>query len=142
MKWIFFVLAASVFMGTSAHSQKLAQEQVPVKVISAFEQKYSHVAVSWDREDTNYEANFKQDGRTMSVVIDKSGIIVETETDIPETDLPKLTQEYLKKNYPGVKIAEAASIVKSNGDINYEAEVHHKNLFFDANGKFIRELKD
>jgi hypothetical protein len=48
----------------------------------------------------------------------------------------------MKKNYPGTKVEEAAKIVKANGDINYEAEVHHKDVIFDANGKFIKEAKD
>ena len=77
----------------------------------------------------------------MSAVIDKNGTIVETETDIPVTDLPN-SQDYIKKNYPGTKIEEAARIVKANGEVNYEAEVHHKDVIFDANGKFIKEAKD
>jgi hypothetical protein len=32
--------------------------------------------------------------------------------------------------------------VKANGEVNYEAEVPHKDVIFDANGKFIKEAKD
>ena len=126
----------------SARCQKLNESQVPSAVKTAFEKKYPSVKASWDKEDANYEANFKQGGKAMSAVIDKTGTIVETETDIPVTELPKSVQDYMKKNYPGTKVEEAAKIVKANGDVNYEAEVHHKDVIFDANGKFIKEAKD
>jgi hypothetical protein len=126
----------------SAAGQKLNESQVPVPAKTAFEKKYPGIKASWDKEDANYEANFKLSGKAMSAVIDKNGTIVETETDIPLTDLPKPAQDYIKKNYPGTKIEEAARIVKANGEVNYEAEVHHKDVIFDANGKFIKEAKD
>jgi glucan biosynthesis protein len=126
----------------SARCQKLNESQIPAAVKTAFEKKYPSVKASWDKEDANYEANFKHDGKAMSTLIEKNGIIVEIETNIPVTDLPKTVQDYMKKNYPGIKIEEAARIVKANGDVNYEAEVHHRDVVFDANGKFIKEAKD
>ena len=126
----------------SAHGQKLNESQVPAAVKAAFQKQHPSAKASWDKEDANYEANFKQDGKAMSAVIDEHGTILETETDIKVTDLPKATQDYMKKNYPGVKIEEAARVIKANGDINYEAEVRHKDVIFDADGKFLKEAKD
>jgi len=140
-KW-FVVMLVMGAIALSARGQKLNESQVPSAVKTAFEKKYPSVKASWDKEATNYEANFKKDGKAMSAVIDKDGTIVETETDIPVTDLPRGAQDYMKRNYSGVKIEEAARIVKVNGDVNYEAEVHHKDVIFDANGKFIKEAKD
>jgi len=142
MKKLFIVAFVVGVAAASACCQKLNESQIPATVKAAFQKQYPSVKASWDKEDTNYEANFKLDGKAMSAVIDKNGTIVETETDIPVTDLPKAIQDYMKKNYPGTKIEEAAKIVKANGDINYEAEVHHKDVIFDANGKFIKEAKD
>jgi hypothetical protein len=141
MKGLLIMIVAAV-IALSAFSQKLNESQVPAAVKTAFERKYPSVKASWDKEDANYEANFKHDGKAMSAVIGKNGTVVETETDIPVTDLPKAVQDYMKKNYPGVKIEEAARIVKANGDVNYEAEVHHKDVIFDAKGKYIKEAKD
>ena len=142
MKWAFFMVLVGVFAGLSAKSQKLTEAEVPVIVRNAFEKKYPHLRASWNKEDADYEANFKQNSKAMSAVIDRNGRIVETETSITVTDLPRTIQDYVKKNYPGEKIEEAARIVKANGDINYEAEVHHKDIVFDAEGKFIKEVKD
>jgi len=111
-------------------------------VKNAFEKKYPGKKANWEREDSNYEANFTHNGRTMSTVINKSGTIVETETEIPVSELPGAVNDYMKKNYPGLTISGAARIVRSNGDVNYEAEVHGKDVVFDMNGKFIKEAKD
>ena len=142
MKKLFIVVFVTGAIALSACAQKLKESQVPAEVKAAFQKQYPSITASWDKEDANYEANFKQSGKAMSAVIDKNGTIVETETDIPVMDLPKSAQDYIKKNYPGAKIEEAAKIVKANGDINYEAEIHHKDVIFDANGKFIKEAKD
>lgn len=141
MKHLIFLLLISA-TASCINAQKLNESQIPAAVKSAFEKKYPGLKASWDKEDANYEANFKDNGKTMSAVIDKNGTIVETETDIPVTDLPKAVQDYVKKNYPGAKIGEAARIAKSNGDVNYEAEVNGKDVVFDVNGKFIKETKD
>ena len=135
-------ITATTLVALAACGQKLKESQVPAAAKAAFEKKYPGLKGSWDKEDANYEVNFKQDGKAMSAVIDKNGTIVETETDIPVTDLPKAVQDYMKKHYAGTKIEEAAKIVKANGEVNYEAEVHHKDVVFDSNGKFIKEAKD
>ena len=135
------MFALSMF-SFSACSQALKESQVPMAVKKAFEKNYPRAKASWDREGANYEANFRQDGKTMSALIEENGTIVETETNIPVTDLPKEIQVYVEKHYAVTKIEEAAKIVKANGDINYEAEVHHKDIIFDATGKFMREVKE
>jgi len=142
MKKLFIMVIATGIVALSACGQKLKDSQVPAAAKTAFERKYPGLKGSWDKEDANYEVNFKQDGKGMSAVIDKNGTIVETETNIPVIDLPKAVQDYMKKHYAGTKIEEAAKIVKANGDVNYEAEVHHKDVVFDSNGKFIKEGKD
>jgi alpha-amylase/alpha-mannosidase (GH57 family) len=135
-------MLATAFAILEACGQKLQESQVPAAARTAFEKKYPHVKGTWDREGNNYEVNFKQANTDMSAVIDKGGTIVETETDILITDLPRAIQDYVKQHYQGTKIAEAARIVKANGEINYEAEVNHKDVLFDVNGKFIKESKD
>ncbi|TMI85647.1 MAG: hypothetical protein E6H10_02735 [Bacteroidetes bacterium] len=142
MKELFFIVVAATIAVLPACGQKLKESQVPALAKTSFQKKYPGVKGSWDKEDDNYEVNFKQDGKAMSAVIDKNGTIVETETDIPVTDLPRAVRDYMKAHYAGVKVKEAAKIVKANGDVNYEAEVNHKDVIFDVNGKFIKEAKD
>src|SRR5690349_1457446 len=131
-KLLFFVMAAGM-IATCACAQKLKESQVPVAAKAAFEKKYPGLKGGWDKEGANYEVNFKQSGTPMSAVIDNNGTIVETETGIHVSDLPKAVHDYMKRHYAGLKIHEPAKIVKSNGDVNYEAEVNHKDVIFDAN---------
>ena len=142
MKKLFFVVFGAGMVALSAFGQKLKESQVPAAAKAAFAKKYPGVKGSWDKEGANYEVNFKQGVAAMSALMDDNGTIVEIETSIHVSDLPKAVHNYMKKHYAGTKIQEAAKIVRSNGEVNYEAEINHKDVIFDANGKFIREAKD
>lgn len=126
----------------SAFGQKLKESQVPAPARNTFKKNYAGTKGSWDKEGANYEVNFKQDGKSMSALIDANGTIIETETDIDIDDLPQAAKTYMQKHYAGVKIKEAARIVKTGGEINYEAEVNKKDVVFDANGNFLKEVND
>jgi hypothetical protein len=126
----------------SACEQKLKESQVPAAVKAAFEREYPNTKATWDKEDQGYEAEFKKDGKEMSVIIDGSGKIIETETMIAVTDLPAPISDYMSKHYSGMKVEEAAKIINANGDVTYEAEIKEKDVVFDANGNFLKEEKD
>ncbi len=138
----FIMIAAITFTALSACGQKLKESQVPAAARAAFQKQYPNTKASWDKEDANYEVNFKKGGKEMSAIIDENGTIVETETMIAVSDLPASVSDYMNKYYKGIKVKEAAKIVKANGDVNYEAEIAHKDIVFDGNGKFIKEEKE
>jgi len=142
MKKLFIMVIATASIALSACGRKLKESQVPAVISAAFAKQHPGIKGSWEKENGNYEVNFKQAGKTMSAVIEKNGTIVETETVIPVSDLPASVAAYVNEHYKGAKIREAAKIVKANGEINYEAEINHKDVVFDANGKFIKEAKD
>lgn len=123
-------------------AQKLKETQIPSAIRYAFKKKYPNTPARWEKENNNFEANFKKDGKIMSALINKAGTILETETDIAVDELPKAAQSYLKVHYKVAKIKEAAKIVKAKGEVNYEGEVNGKDVIFDTNGKFIKEAKD
>ncbi|MEZ0612434.1 PepSY-like domain-containing protein [Fibrella sp. WM1] len=91
--------------------------------------------VKFEKEDGDYEAGFKHNGKSMSVVLDAKGTVKETETEIPVNALPAAVRDYVAKQMPGKKIKEAAEIVDANGTKKYEAEVGGKDLMFDTSGK-------
>lgn len=141
VSFIACMLAAS--LGNTANAQKLDAAKVPDPVKAAFSKAFPTAgSVKWEMENKNYEAGFKQDGKTMSAVIDATGLLIETETDIKITELPKTVTDYLTVHYKGAKVKEAAIIKKANGEINYEAEVNGKDVLFNSKGKFIKEVKD
>jgi len=134
---------ALLFMASAISSLSFAQEikesEVPEAVKTTMKKKYSSVKVTtWEKEDGYYEAGFTVDKIKNSVLLDEKGTIKESEKEIPVSDLPKGVAEYVKKHHPNEKIIGAAKITDSKDIITYEAEIKGKDLFFDANGKFIK----
>lgn len=138
---LMLVIIASSFAFVAC-GQKLDAAKVPAAVKAGFAKAYPGAIAKWEKENGNYEVNFKKDGNDMSMLIQPNGSIVETETDIKISDLPAIVLTYVKEHYAGKTIKEAAKLVKADGSVNYEAEVNGKDVIFDANGKFIREAKD
>src|SRR6266478_10215961 len=118
MKKLFFIAIAIGAFTVAARGQKLKESQGPAAARAAFTKQYPGIKGSWEKENGNYEVNFKQAGKTMSAVIEKNGTIVETETMIPVNDLPQSASNYVKEHYKGTKIKEAAKIVKASGEVN------------------------
>ena len=140
-KYLLVVLPVLAFSNILS-AQKIDESKVPALVKQAFIQKYPGVSGKWEKEDVNYEVNFKNNNSVMSAVIDTKGTILETETDIAVKDLPTAITEYIKSHYKGAAIKEAALIVKAGGESMFEAEVNKMDLLFDRDGKFIKEVKD
>lgn len=135
--YIKYFLVAVLMFSFTAFAQKT---EVPKVVKNSFTKLYPKATdVKWDKEGKDYEASFKLEGNDMSINLDAKGNLLETETKIETSQLPKEVEKYISENYKGFKISEAAKIVKSNGETTYEAEVtkgkERKDLIFDANGK-------
>lgn len=143
MKRILFLLVSVTIFSGCANAQKMKSSEVPAAVKSAFERQYPDVKdVDWEKEDSNYEAGFEVNKIETSVVYDVSGNLIETEVEIAVSALPQTAQDYIAKNYPKSKISEAAKITDASGAITYEAEVGESDLIFDANGNFVKEIKE
>jgi hypothetical protein len=142
MKKISMTIALGFSLAVVAYGQKISASKVPAAVKASFSKAYPGVAAKWEKEDGNYEVNFKSGGQSMSAVIEPNGSIIETETDIRIADLPTKVTAYITEHYPGKQIKEASKIIKADRSVNYEAAVNGKDVIFDANGKFIKEAKD
>jgi hypothetical protein len=126
-----------------AIAQKLSDKDVPQPVKSAFQKAYPNAKeVKWEKEGSNYEAEFDYNKADHSVLFDANGSLIETEVEIEVNQLPKGVLEYVAKNYQGQKIKEAAKITDAKGVVTYEAEIKGKDLIFDSNGNFIKEVKN
>ena len=114
-------------------------QSIPGAAKTAFTKLHPQATVvKWDKEDGGYEASFKENGKTMSVVMDGQGKLKETETDIAVSELPASVRDYVARQMPGKKIKEAAIIVDASGTKKYEAEVGGKDLMFDMAGKPLK----
>ncbi len=137
-----FMLIITGSVVFSCNAQKLDVSKVPAAVKASFEKAYPASVAKWEKENGNYEVNFKKNGTAMSLLIDNNGGILETEADIKTSELPAAVLTYVKEHYKGKTIKEGAKITKANGTVNYEAEVGGMDVIFDEYGKFIKESKD
>lgn len=153
MKKYFMLLAVAAGITTASFAQtkekeekdekyeKKEQANVPAVVKQAFTKQFPGATAKWEKEDGMYEANFKHMNHEMSAVFEANGSMTESEMEIKVTELPASAQGYVKEHYKNAAIKEAAKITKANGEVNYEAEVHGKDLLFDVAGKFLKEMK-
>lgn len=124
-------------------AQKLQEKDVPAQVKTAFQKQYPKASdVKWDKEGEKYEASFDLNKVDHSVLFDAQGNLLETEVEIELSQLPKGVLDYIKANYKGQKVKEAAKITDAKGTVTYEAEIKGMDLLFDSNGKFIKEIKE
>lgn len=138
-----FILVIAVLAAFSVSAQKVKENDVPSAVKEAFLKQYPNATeVSWEKENNNYEVNFDLKETDHSALFDVNGNLLESEEDIAVSQLPAGVMEYIKTNYGGKKVKEAERVTNADGTVTYEVEVKGKDLIFDSNGKFIKELKD
>ncbi len=113
---------------------------VPANVKAVFQKEFPGAAhIKWEKERGSYEAAFTNSGKKMSVLYSPGGIKEETEVSIPIASLPAPAKKFAEAKG---KIKDAAEITRADGSTVYEAEVNGKDLIFDKNGTFIKEVKD
>lgn len=140
MKTILLTAAAIVLAVNTVAAQKIKESEVPKAVTTSFNTNFSGVkSKSWEKEkDCTYEVDFDLNKIENSATFKPDGTLIETETEIAISELPKAVNNYLAKNYKDKKIKEAAKIVDAEGNLKYEVEIDNKDLLFDQQGNFIK----
>lgn len=124
-------------------AQKMQEKDLPAAVKTAFQKNFPQANVEkWEKEGANFEAEFELNKTDQSVLFDAQGNIIETEIEIELSQLPNGVLDYVKTNYKGQSVKEAAKITDGKGSVTYEAEIKGLDILFDSNGKFIKEIKD
>ena len=136
------LILASTLLGIFAVSAFAGGDDAPAAVKASFAKLYPAIQkVKWGKENANYEAEFDLNKVETSCLFDASGTLLETETEIAVTALPKAVSDYVAKNYPEQKIKEASRIVDAKNVITYEAEVKGVgDLIFNEKGDFIKKV--
>ena len=96
----------------------------PKAVKEAFAKKFpSATNVKWDKENAHeYEAAFKQNGKSFSANYSDKGDWLETESTIEFNMLPQKIQQSFKTNHKEAAVKVAAKIETSKGVTKYEVE--------------------
>ncbi len=115
MKTQLLILSAALLFSFTACGQ--SGKNVPAPVKSAFAQKYATASnVKWGRESkTEWEAEFKMNGKSYSANFDNAGEWMETEYAITITDIPSAVKASLDKESAGSKIESSEVTENSEG---------------------------
>lgn len=136
------LLMVALVMASVAFTQKLKEKDVPAAVLQTFAKAYPNIVAKWEKEDGHFEASFKKNTLEGSALYDANGALLESEIEIAVDALPAGVADYINKNYAGQKVKEASKIIDGNGAVTYEAALKGKDLIFDAQGKFLKEVKE
>lgn len=141
MKKVATILGAVLITSFSC-AQKSQEKDIPVALKTAFHTQFpSAKGVKWEKEGNNFEAEFDLNKTEQSTVFDAQGNLLETEIEIETSQLPEGVSSYVKINFLGQKIREAAKITDAKGTVIYEAEIKGQDLIFDSAGNFIKSIK-
>ncbi|RYZ47298.1 MAG: hypothetical protein EOP49_21715 [Sphingobacteriales bacterium] len=116
---------------------------VPDIVVAAFQKKFpSAQGITWEKENGNFEAEFRIAKSSQSALFDKSGMLLESETEITKDKLPVGARTYIAQHYKSAKIKECAKITDVSGVVTYEAEIKGKDVIFDSKGNFLKTVQE
>lgn len=132
-----------VVICSAANAQDLKEADVPTAVKAKFALLYPEVKnVKWEKENGNYEAEFGQSKMQTSIIFDAAANLIQTEYEIPVSDLPKGVIDYSSKNLKSKKPVEATKVVNASGVTTYEAEIGNSDYLFDSSGNFLNKDSD
>lgn len=142
MKNVFTILAVG-FATSFATAQTVKEAEVPTVVKDAFTKQHPNTKVDgWEKEDGNYEVEFHVDKIENSILYSATGALIQLETEIAVSELPKAIADYFTKNMPSKKIEEASKIITPLGNVSYEAEADNVDYIFDDSGKLLKKEQE
>jgi len=132
--------------GSFAQEQK--KNEIPEGAKSAFATKFPKAQkVEWGIEKPGeFEAEFKLNGTKSSALFDAKGNLLETETEIKESELPQGIKASMAKDFAGYKFKETEKALDAKGNVTYEMEAskgkEEFEVIFDTSGKLIKKEKE
>jgi uncharacterized membrane protein YkoI len=145
MKHTFLVFALFT-LAFAAQAQK-KNDKIPSGVKDSFAKRFPGVEhVKWSKEnDTEFEAEFKNNGKEQSATFDQTGKWLETESEIKKSELPAIVQATIAKEFAGYRIEESELTETADGTF-YEVEVEKGKLEYEVkispDGKLISKEKE
>ncbi len=139
MKKLIFIFAMLIVINLHAQDKS----KIPIEAKTAFAKQFSGATnIKWGKEDKDFEVDFISEGKKMSAIYNAKGNFKESEQALVATEMPANVMIYFKAHYVNVAIKETVKITKANGEINFEIGIKAKDILFNANGNFIKEVKD
>lgn len=152
MKTVLFALLLTVLTFSACEKGEKSEKEsvqttevnVPPHLKANFDQMFKGVSLTeWEKTNIgDWKVKFINKGIKTKATYDNSGVLKELSEKISATDIPAHAKDNILKSYPGSKIEEVKRLTDANGTISYEIEINDKDLLFDFNGGFIKEITD
>jgi hypothetical protein len=128
MKRTTAVIILAAALAAAAWAQTITADKVPAPVKKAFLAKYAGISpVEWKiASDKNYEAEFTIQGVETTVKYDPAGTWLETEPQIPMSEVPKPVLDALALKFKSYKIVETQALDMAS-DPQKIYEIHLNN---------------
>jgi hypothetical protein len=142
MKKLTFLFAGVVLIFAQACAQTTTN--VPTKVKGAFYQKFPNAKkASWDKENaTEWEVEFKLNGKDYSANYSSDGIWKETEHEIAKSKLPVAVKTTLENEFKDYDIDES-EVSETSKEVVYEFTLENDGKDFEVaispEGKVIKK---
>lgn len=111
--------------------------RIPEVVLEAYKNEYKEVKAHWTVEGKNFEAEFKYQGRSTSVLYDSLGNKLETETECAWSEIPEKLTQKIKVMFPKAHIKETSRLLLADGSVLYEFEVKGQDVFLNENAEIV-----
>jgi hypothetical protein len=137
-KFILIMLISAIGMIGFAQVSK-----IPQNVQSQFSTSYPNVSTTeWKVEGSNYNVRFfDQMNRQQVVVYNNDAKVIRREAEIERSRIPVTISDYYRKTYPAEKNYTIWSVTDDRGNITYYSPYNDQYLYFDKQGKFLRQEK-
>jgi hypothetical protein len=124
MKNLMLTTVLLVAFSMQSCAQNSDSKNVPKKVLSALNAKFPDAKkVEWEMEnDSEWEAEFKWNGKEYSANFSTDGVWRETEYEIEETEIPSNIRAILDQNFSDYEIEEP-EVAETPSGKSYEMEI-------------------
>ncbi len=124
MKNLTLIAVLAVAFTMQSCSQKSDSKNTPEKVLTSFKTKFPDAKkVEWEMEnDSEWEAEFKWNGKEYSANFSIEGQWIETEYQIKDSEIPSSIRAILDQNFSDYEI-EDPEIAETPTGTSYEMEI-------------------
>ena len=146
MKKLIVLISAFLLISLMGFTQIIAPEKVPADVKQAFAKKFAEATdIKYEMEKADYEVSFKENGVVMTANFNSSGVWLETETILSESDLPKKVLASIARNFVGFMITEVSKVESPDKAVYYEMYLKTNkegyDVTFSPKGTILKKTK-
>lgn len=142
MKKLILLMVAAMFASFSFSQVVVLEKDVPTSVKNELKKRHPNVntaIIKWEKNRTEYIANFTENGSHYTVEFDEKGNAHRTKLKLKEHEVPAYINDYASKNYPEEKFREVEKIVDRDGKVSYSMRLKDSNHHFDADGNYVKD---